>query len=159
MRRDGCGSARPPITRLDTSTSLEGRSARADSSAASTFSSRPDASSLEGAQPERAGSFCGCPTLCDFQRVGVLIQRRPGTKVWSPKNPHPCKNREDGAPTGSKSQIQPHEFKISISTFLQARAAAAWRDICLLRRGYTFSALPSKIFRLSSALSQETPST
>src|SRR5467141_3786230 len=87
MHRGECGSARPPITRLDTSTSLEGRSARADNSAASTFSSRPGASSLEWAQPERAGIFCDPITAsAPFERVDLVAVGRPRLGGKEPSN-------------------------------------------------------------------------
>src|SRR3979490_2582968 len=87
MRRGECGSARPRITRLDTSISLEGESARAYSSAASTFSSRLGASSSEGAQPERAGSFCDPITAsAPFERVDLVVVGRPRLGGKEPSN-------------------------------------------------------------------------
>src|SRR6266404_875985 len=64
-------------------------------------------------KPNEREGFAGVPPFVIFKGWGFRFngdrERKCGVRI-----PHPSKNRKDGAPTGSKSQVQPASSKSQI---------------------------------------------
>jgi len=123
MRRGECGSARPPITRLDTSTSLEGRSARAIVQRQRRFP-RLGASSSEGHNLNEQEVFAGAPPFAIFKGWGFRF------------NGDRNENVESESPTLAKTARMGHPRDQNLKfNFPSSARRGSLRDICLLRRG------------------------